>query len=157
MAFFEIGYPENLESFPNVKRSFGDIAGATILGDVGVMAIGYMIVFVYVILMLGKFNCLELRSHLSFAGIMGVIMGIVVSYGFCSAINLFFGPMHSVLPFLLLGIDRNKPGQAQPNRTYTMTERKIATPLFCMLFHWSNIFDFTTRTTPLFKSFKYLV
>ena len=103
MAFFEIGYPENLESFPNVKRSFGDIAGATILGDVGVMAIGYMIVFVYVMFMLGKFNCLELRSHLSFAGIMGVIMGIVVSYGFCSAVNLFFGPMHSVLPFLLLG------------------------------------------------------
>ena len=63
-----------------------------------------MIVFVYVMIMLGKFNCLEMRSYLAFAGILGVIMGIIVSYGFCSAINLFFGPMHSVLPFLLLGI-----------------------------------------------------
>ena len=63
-----------------------------------------MIVFVYVMIMLGKFNCLEMRSYLAFAGILGVIMGITVSYGFCSAINLFFGPMHSVLPFLLLGI-----------------------------------------------------
>jgi Niemann-Pick C1 protein len=31
-------------------------------------------------------------------------MGIIVSYGFCSAVGLVFGPMHNVLPFLLLGI-----------------------------------------------------
>lgn len=97
-------YPEGLVSYPNVKRSFGDIAGSTILGDVGVMAIGYMIVFVYVSLMLGKFNALEQRSTLAVTGFLGVIMGIIVSYGLCSAFGLFFGPMHSVLPFLLLGI-----------------------------------------------------
>ena len=97
-------FPPGLEGYPNVKRSFGDIAGSTILGDVSVMAIGYMIVFVYVIFMLGRFNCLEQRSFLALTGFMGVIMGIVVSYGLCSAFNLFFGPMHSVLPFLLLGI-----------------------------------------------------
>ncbi len=68
------------------------------------MAIGYMIVFVYVTLMLGKFNMLEQRSSLALAGFLGVIMGIIVSYGLCSAFGLFFGPMHSVLPFLLLGI-----------------------------------------------------
>ena len=90
--------------YPNVKRSFGDIASSTILGDVSVMAIGYMIVFVYVQIMLGRCNCLEQRSFLAFTGFLGVIMGIVVSYGICSACNLFFGPMHSVLPFLLLGI-----------------------------------------------------
>ena len=54
-------FPTGLEGYPNVKRSFGDIAGSTILGDVGVMAIGYMIVFVYVTLMLGRFNCIEQR------------------------------------------------------------------------------------------------
>ena len=31
------------QSFPNVNRSFGDIASSTILGDVGVMAIGKLI------------------------------------------------------------------------------------------------------------------
>ena len=63
-----------------------------------------MIVFVYATLMLGKFNCVHQRSGLAVAGFMGVIMGIVVSYGICSAFGVFFGPMHSVLPFLLLGI-----------------------------------------------------
>ena len=60
--------------------------------------------FVYATLMLGKFNCVHQRSGLAVAGFMGVIMGIVVSYGICSAFGVFFGPMHSVLPFLLLGI-----------------------------------------------------
>ena len=31
-------------------------------------------------------------------------MGIVVSFGFCSGIGLVYGPMHNVIPFLLLGI-----------------------------------------------------
>nr|SVE88835.1 EOG090X0BEK [Daphnia sinensis] len=31
-------------------------------------------------------------------------MAIVVSYGLCSAFGVFYGPVHSILPFLLLGI-----------------------------------------------------
>ena len=98
------GYPEGLESFPNAQRSFGDVAGSTILGDISYMTIGFMIVYAYVMLMLGKLSCVEQRVYLSIAGISGVVMGIVVSYGICSAVGLFFGPMHNVLPFLLLGI-----------------------------------------------------
>ena len=97
-------YPEGLKSYPNVHRSFGDIAGSTILGDLKGLVIGYMILFVYVQIMLGRFNCIEQRALLTVAGILGVIMGIIMSYGLCSAFGLFYGPMHSVLPFLLLGI-----------------------------------------------------
>ena len=97
-------YPDGMISHPNVARSFGDIAGETILGDVYSMVIGYMILTVYVQVMLGRFNCVENRSVLTMAGIVGVILGIVVCYGVCSLCGLFYGPMHSVLPFLLLGI-----------------------------------------------------
>ena len=31
-------------------------------------------------------------------------MGIIVCFGLGSALGLFFGPVHSVMPFLLLGI-----------------------------------------------------
>ncbi len=37
-----------------MKRSFGDIASVTILGDVGQLGIGYTIVFCYVLVMLGR-------------------------------------------------------------------------------------------------------
>ena len=98
------GFPAGLEGHPNVRRSFGDIASATIFGDIKGLAIGYMLLMVYVQIMLGKFNCIEQRAALTMAGIFGVIMGIVMCYGICSALGLFFGPMHNVLPFLLLGI-----------------------------------------------------
>ena len=62
-------------------RSFGDIAGSTILGDVAMLGVGYTVVFAYVMVMLGGFNCVEQKAFLSVAGIVSVVMGIVVSYG----------------------------------------------------------------------------
>lgn len=41
--------------------SFGDISGATILGDVRLLTAGVIVVFMYVQLMLGKFNMVEQR------------------------------------------------------------------------------------------------
>lgn len=81
-------------------------------------------VFIYVQLMLGKFNLVEqrvvlnlvidklllfnsffyLQAFLSLTGIASVAMAILVSYGLCSAFGVFYGPVHSILPFLLLGI-----------------------------------------------------
>ena len=97
-------YPPGLRFAPNIARSFGDIAGSTILGDLGLFGGGYVMMFLYCSLMLGNLNCVEQRSLLSIAGILGVGMGIIVSYGLCSAVGLFYGPMHSVMPFLMLGI-----------------------------------------------------
>jgi Niemann-Pick C1 protein len=51
-----------------------------------------------------RFDDTDSRVYLSGVGIISVIMGIIVAYGFSSAVGLFFGPMHNVLPFLLLGI-----------------------------------------------------
>ena len=62
-------------------RSFGDIAGSTILGDVAMLGVGYTVVFAYVMVMLGGFNCVEQKAFLSVAGIVSVVMGIVLSSG----------------------------------------------------------------------------
>ena len=40
---------------------------------------GYVIVFVYVLVMLGRWDCVEQKVYLSMGGILGVMMGIVVS------------------------------------------------------------------------------
>ena len=97
-------YPPGLKSYPNVARSFGDIAGETILGDVSLFVVGYMLMFAYASWMLGNFSCIGQRMYLASVGIFGVIMGIISSYGICSFLGIFYGPMHSVMPFLMLGI-----------------------------------------------------
>ena len=54
------------------------------------LLVGYLIVFCYVIVMIGRFNFVQQRFFLSLGGLLGVIMGIIVSYGVCSAIGKCF-------------------------------------------------------------------
>ena len=44
----------NLKIYPFATRSFGDEIGATIGGDAQLLSFGFMIVFLYIQLMLGK-------------------------------------------------------------------------------------------------------
>ena len=46
--------------------------------DAGMLLVGYLIVFTYVFLMLGKCNLVQQRFWLSLGGIFGVLMGLVV-------------------------------------------------------------------------------
>jgi len=96
--------PKYLKVEVNVANSFGDIASGTIWGDVQNLILGFSIVFIYVNFMLGKFNHVEQRGYLSLIGLGSVGMAIGFSYGFCSLIGLAYGPLHNMIPFLLLGI-----------------------------------------------------
>ena len=50
----------------------------------------------------------HLQGYLSLLGLASVGMSIGFSYGFCSLIGLAFGPLHNMIPFLLLGIGENQ-------------------------------------------------
>ncbi|XP_042862296.1 protein patched homolog 3-like isoform X2 [Penaeus japonicus] len=96
--------PKNISLYLMASASFGMIAGDTIIGDVQYLAVGFGIVFIYVQIMLGKFNLVEQRPLLSLMGLTCVGMSVFMSYGICSAFNVPFGPVNNVLPFLLLGL-----------------------------------------------------
>lgn len=100
----ETNRPEGVKLFFMSSQSFGSIAGATIDKDVQFLALGFNLVFIYVQIMLGKFNLLEMRPWLSFFGLMCILLSIGVSMGICSACGVFYGPVNSILPFLLLGL-----------------------------------------------------
>ena len=68
------------------------------------MVFGYIVVFIFIMVQLGKFNAIQQRAALSTMGIFCVIMGIISGYGLCSACGVMYSSMHSILPFLLLGI-----------------------------------------------------
>ena len=85
-------------------RSFPDVAKEMIGGDLKLLTSGFVVVFIYVMVMLGNFNSVEQRAYLSLMGISAIGLGAATSYGFCQLIGLVYGPMHSILPFMLLGI-----------------------------------------------------
>ncbi|KAK2157172.1 hypothetical protein LSH36_196g03007 [Paralvinella palmiformis] len=105
--FLEIGGQgiSNLDTlYYFATKSFMDEAVGAILDDVVLLAMGYMLVIVFISVVLGRFTRIRHRIYVAFAGVICVGMAIIVSYGLCSYIGLFYGPLHSVLPFLLLGI-----------------------------------------------------
>ena len=98
------GLPPNISVSVIVSRSFDDVINENILGNYNLLFSGFAIMFVYVLIMLGKFNCVEHRVWLSLAGLCGIVLGSVFSLGFCSAFGLMFTQLHNILPFLMLGI-----------------------------------------------------
>lgn len=86
-------------------RSFSDEFGGAISGDLLLVQISFIATFLFLGANMGKLKCGPgSRWTMSFAAL--VVVGISISAGFSisSAFGLFFGPVHSLLPFILLGI-----------------------------------------------------
>ena len=94
----------NSSVIPNASKSFADISSKAIFFDAFLMAGGYLIMFAYTILMLGKLNRLQVRVYLSLAGLTSIGMGISTSVGLASILGFPYTPMHAILPFICLGI-----------------------------------------------------
>jgi len=89
---------------PHAARSFGDISSEAVFFDAYLMLAGYMLMFSYTVIMLGRLNSLEVRLYLSISGIISIFMGLAISLGISSALGYPYSPMHMALPFLCLGI-----------------------------------------------------
>jgi predicted RND superfamily exporter protein len=92
------------KAVPLARRSFKDVSGDVVHDDLGLFVFGFILVFCFVMLMIGKFNLVEGRPFLSIIGILCVFMGIISTYGLCGAIGIPYTMMNSILPFFLLGI-----------------------------------------------------
>ena len=82
--------PDGVETYVFVARMLFEQMLNQAFKDAGLLLMGYLTVFTYVFLMLGRFNWVQQRFWLSLGGIMGVTMGMVSSYGICSALGFFY-------------------------------------------------------------------
>ncbi|CAG0893066.1 unnamed protein product [Darwinula stevensoni] len=98
------GSGRDWEFFMEAAGSFNVVAQEAIMNDALMLGVGYSIVFLYVALCLGKRDLVGFRGYLSILGTGSVGLSIVVSYGVCQTLGIFYGPLHNVLPFLLLGL-----------------------------------------------------
>ena len=89
---------------PNSAKSFGEVSGEAIFFDAFFMAGGYLIMFIYTIIMLGNANLIHVRLYLTISGLLSIAMGMVISMGLSSLLGFPYTPMHAVLPFICLGI-----------------------------------------------------
>lgn len=96
--------PPGMEIYAVTLRSYQDILHEVINSNVTVLFCGISLILIYVIVMIGRCNVIHQRIYLSLMGISVVGQAILSSYGVCYYMGFFYGPVHPVLPFLLLGI-----------------------------------------------------
>jgi len=99
-------------------RSFNDVSFQTIFFDVWKMLGGYVIMFTFTVMMLGKLNKTEVRSktkssffilskvrlYLSAAGMFSCILGLGAAFGIMFMLGMEYNQTHHILPFIAIGI-----------------------------------------------------
>lgn len=115
----------DLATFVVSARFTGDEFSRAIFGDLGLLGAGCGLIVVYLAIVLGgcgccfpnwadhgsdwtesrfRVGCADSRILLSLGGVATVGLAIGGGIGMGSAFGLFWGPVNSVLPFLILGI-----------------------------------------------------
>mmetsp|Transcript_20012 Transcript_20012/g.29028 ORF Transcript_20012/g.29028 Transcript_20012/m.29028 type:complete len:926 (+) Transcript_20012:122-2899(+) len=87
-------------------RSFSDEFGGAISGDLVFVQVSYIVAFIFLGATLGsRIACGKgSRWAMSFAALILVAASTAAGIGLSSFVGLIYGPVHSLLPFILLGI-----------------------------------------------------
>ncbi|CAM9184613.1 unnamed protein product, partial [Scytosiphon promiscuus] len=95
---------DGLECFVEATRSLSDEFGSAISGDISLISGSYMIILAYTIFNLSSTPFLKSRIILSLGAILTVGLSIGFSIGLAAYLGFFYTPLHTVLPFILLGL-----------------------------------------------------
>ena len=94
------GYAFNM----NLGLSFNAESSRPIENDIKRQIFGYILMFSYAVLSLGKLNMVEIKIYLAAAGILAVFFGLQVSIGLTMALGFPYTPISGIIPFICLGI-----------------------------------------------------
>ena len=78
--------------------------GEGIGGDLNLLSMGILLVLIFTLVMLGRFNLVQARPFLCLLGLMCVGLGLYASYGIAGYVGLADNDLNTLLAFMLLGI-----------------------------------------------------
>lgn len=73
-------------------------------GDLPLFSIGFVLLSIFVGTYLGDFHAIRARRLLGLVCILNAGLSLGATFGISSALGMFFGPVHQVLPLLIIGI-----------------------------------------------------
>lgn len=94
----------NIKVYAQAASSFGKVSEESIWGDVKWLVFGMCLMFSFINSTMGRRNLVEQRPLLSLFGLLSCFFSVAISYGLCSALNVPYGPVNSILPILLIGL-----------------------------------------------------
>ncbi|KAL0119259.1 hypothetical protein PUN28_009682 [Cardiocondyla obscurior] len=96
--------PPGMEIYAVTLSSYDDLLAEVVNSNMTVLFCGMLLIMIYVFVMIGRCNAMQQRIYLSLMGISVVAQALLSCYGVCFYMGFFYGPVHPILPFLLLGI-----------------------------------------------------
>ncbi len=89
-----------------VQSTYSQLAalGDALSGDLPLFSIGFILLTIYVVLYLGDFHAIRSRQVLGLVCLLNAGLSLGATFGISSALGMFFGPVHQVLPLLIIGI-----------------------------------------------------
>ncbi|XP_034935423.1 NPC intracellular cholesterol transporter 1-like [Chelonus insularis] len=127
--FSNYSLPEGVKIYAITSRSFKDVLFQVLHNNFAILFCGLALIIVYVMIMIGKCNQVQQRIYLSLMGVSVVGQAILSSYGVCFYMGYSYGPIHPVLPFLLLGIGVDDMFVIiQSLESLTQTKKKLKVP-----------------------------
>ncbi|XP_026471686.1 protein patched homolog 2-like [Ctenocephalides felis] len=97
-------HSENFSVFYQAGRSYGDISSATMFEDIDKIMIGVVLMCIYVHIVISQWNCVYQRFTLGSMGMFSIGISFLMTISLCSLFELSYGPVHTSLPFLLMGL-----------------------------------------------------
>lgn len=94
---------DKMKIYYTAGRSFGDISSTTMFKDIDKLFIGVTLMIIYMVFVLSKYGWTEIRFLLTMFGMMSCAMAFISGCGI-SSFFLFYSPVHTSLPFLLMGL-----------------------------------------------------
>ncbi|GFR92001.1 patched domain-containing protein [Elysia marginata] len=98
------GHSDITTVYVMARKSFREEARKAAFSDAILLIGGHFVVVVFVVTVLGNFNFMEQKMWLTVAGFISIGFAELVSISISSAVGQAYGPIQSVLPFLLLGL-----------------------------------------------------
>ncbi|PXF43067.1 Patched domain-containing protein 3 [Gracilariopsis chorda] len=73
-------------------------------GDLPLLSFGFVLLTIYVVLFLGDFHVVRSHMWLAIGALLTTGLALGTCFGLSSAFGMFFGPVHQILPLLIVGI-----------------------------------------------------
>ena len=73
--------------YPQSERSLNDLSNVALWNDLGLLAAGYLLMFLYTVFILSSFNLVEFKIYLTIPGIVAIVLGMSIGISLNSAIG----------------------------------------------------------------------
>ncbi|CAG0903723.1 unnamed protein product, partial [Darwinula stevensoni] len=100
----DIPKPEGLGTYAMAARSYRDAVGQMLAKNMPLFAMGFISITVFVTLSMGKLNLLQHRVLIGLESLLAIGLTILSTFGLCFYLGLPYYDLHSIMPFLILGI-----------------------------------------------------